>query len=86
MLLAADVQNRVETALGGPLDDPMQVHDVRLVAPNKRMLCLSFHVPPGVAFAADALASKDGSTGSNVQAPSAVDHESALQQNKRQRT
>ena len=47
-----DVQQRVEKALGGLLESHMSIHEVRLVAPNKKMLCLSFHIPPDVAFAA----------------------------------
>ncbi|KAA6423720.1 MAG: tRNA (guanine(37)-N1)-methyltransferase [Trebouxia sp. A1-2] len=47
----ADVQQRVETALGGTLDGNLSIHDVRLVAPNKRMLCLTFRIPAAVAFA-----------------------------------
>ena len=47
----SDVQSRVEKALGGALDTKMAVHEVRLVAPNKKMLCLSFRVPTAVAFA-----------------------------------
>lgn len=46
-----DVQHRVEKAIGGSLDSQMSIHEVRLVAPNKRMLCLSFRIPPDVAFA-----------------------------------
>ncbi|DBB06618.1 TPA: hypothetical protein ACH3X1_012140 [Trebouxia sp. C0004] len=47
----ADVQRRVETALGGTLDGNLSIHDVRLVAPNKKMLCLTFRIPAVVAFA-----------------------------------
>ena len=50
-LCRADVQQRVETALGGTLDGNLSIHDVRLVAPNKRMLCLTFRIPAAVAFA-----------------------------------
>lgn len=53
LLVATDIQHRVEAALGGPLDSKLSIHDVRLVAPNKRMLCLTFHVPEAVAFATD---------------------------------
>ena len=51
--LNADVQQRVEAAIGGPLDSKINIHDVRLVAPNKKMLCLTFHIPEAVAFAAE---------------------------------
>lgn len=47
----ADVLARVEAALGGKLDSPAQIHNVRDVAPNKLMLCVSFRVPAAVAFA-----------------------------------
>ncbi|KAL3139888.1 hypothetical protein ABBQ38_004182 [Trebouxia sp. C0009 RCD-2024] len=47
----ADIQHRVEQALGGSLDSRMRIHEVRLVAPNKKMLCLTFCIPPDVAFA-----------------------------------
>lgn len=66
-----DVQHRVEKALGGSLDSQMSIHEVRLVAPNKRMLCLSFRIPPDIAFAA-------------LKADIADEHNE--QQSKRQRT
>lgn len=50
--MCVGVQQRVEKALGGLLNSQMSVHEVRLVAPNKRMLCLTFHIPPDIAFAA----------------------------------
>ena len=49
---ATDVQQRVENALGGQLDSELEIHEVRLVAPNKKMLCLTFTIPEAVAFAA----------------------------------
>jgi tRNA (guanine37-N1)-methyltransferase len=46
----ADVLAKVEHYLGGPLDEAPAVHNVRDVAPNKLMLCISFRVPRAVAF------------------------------------
>lgn len=46
----ADVIKRVEAALGGQLDEPALVHKVRLVAPDKHHVCITFRVPRAVAF------------------------------------
>jgi tRNA (guanine37-N1)-methyltransferase len=46
----ADVVARGEGFLGGKIANP-KVHEVRDVAPNKIMLCLSFKLTPEVAFA-----------------------------------
>lgn len=49
ILLLAGVRERVEAALGGPLDGEPKIHLVREVAPNKRMLCVSFELPAAIA-------------------------------------
>lgn len=46
----ADVLAKVEHYLGGSLEEAPAVHNVRDVAPNKLMLCISFRVPRAVAF------------------------------------
>eukprot|EP00741_Cyanophora_paradoxa_P006397 tig00001001_g6201.t1 len=55
-----DLVKRAEAAMGGPLDGPAEAHDVRDVAPNKRMFCLSFRLPAAVAFAQDGYTFPDG--------------------------
>ncbi|XP_041468076.1 tRNA (guanine(37)-N1)-methyltransferase-like [Lytechinus variegatus] len=47
---AEDIQNRVEDILKCRLNCPL-IHDVRDVAPNKEMMCISFSVPPSILFA-----------------------------------
>lgn len=37
--------------MGGSLDEAPTIHTVRDVSPNKLMLCVTFRVPKGVAFA-----------------------------------
>lgn len=63
----ADVIQRVESALGGPLDEPPQIHSVRDVAPKKIMLCVSFRVPRGVAFASRGAANSQQQQGEQQQ-------------------
>ena len=90
-VLPADVQHRVETALGGALDEDMSIHDVRLVAPNKKMLCLTFRMPAAIAFAAasgphasETAAGRPPSN--NASGQSAYVESGISQQSKRQRT
>ena len=45
-----DVVHRGEGYLGAKMTNPI-VHEVRDVAPNKIMLCLTFTLTPDVAFA-----------------------------------
>ncbi|KAJ3056901.1 tRNA(m(1)G37)methyltransferase [Rhizophlyctis rosea] len=48
-----DVIQRVEAIIKAPLgDNVLDVYDVRNVAPNKEMMCISFRLPAEVAFAA----------------------------------
>lgn len=47
---SSDILDKVERYLGGKLDSPAKIHQVRDVAPNKLMLCVSFRVPEAVAF------------------------------------
>ena len=54
-LADAALRRRVETALGGHLDADPAIHHVRDVAPNKRMLCISFRLPRSVAVAQELL-------------------------------
>ena len=81
LAISADIQHRVEQALGGALDSQMCIHEVRLVAPNKKMLCLTFRIPADVAFATSPEVSKVNAAGEL----NSVDN-SAEQQTKRQRT
>jgi len=57
-----DVVRRGEGYLGGKIVDP-KIREVRDVAPNKIMLCLSFAVTPEVAFAETGREGKRARTG-----------------------
>ena len=47
----ADVRKRAELHLGGKIDgSELKIRLVRDVAPNKKMLCITFRVPESVAF------------------------------------
>lgn len=59
----------------------MCIHEVRLVAPNKKMLCLTFYIPPDVAFATLPQLLKVNTAGELN-----TGNDSAEQQSKRQRT
>ncbi|TFK30950.1 hypothetical protein FA15DRAFT_580267 [Coprinopsis marcescibilis] len=45
-----DIYKRVEEKLGAPLTSEVSLQFVRSVAPNKDMYCISFRLPPEVAF------------------------------------
>jgi len=45
-----DILNQVEKVLGISVKSEANVHLVRDVSPKKLMLCVSFHLPPSVAF------------------------------------
>ena len=60
----------MEDALGGPLDTALDIHTVRDVAPNKRMLCISFRLPRSIAFAVG-----EEQAGSDREADVPHDHE-----------
>ena len=50
-IVVADVRERAESHLGGMIDDSeLKIRLVRDVAPNKRMLCITFRVPESVAY------------------------------------
>jgi hypothetical protein len=80
VLLAADVVRRVEAALGGQLDAAPQIHTVRDVAPNKLMLCVSFRVPAGVAFAGRVGAAHTAAAAAAGGTPGVTEQPSQLQQ------
>ena len=63
-----DVLRRVEAALGGPLEVPARVTHVREVAPNKRMLCVSFRLPAGIACAQPRWSCSDACAGAHADA------------------
>lgn len=45
-----DIIRKLESYLGGPLEEPAHIHCVRDVSPNKVQLCVSFRVPSSVGF------------------------------------
>lgn len=45
-----DVKNRIEEVIGASLPENYVIRNVRNVAPNKEMMCISFHMPPSVLF------------------------------------
>jgi len=75
--------------LGGTLDGNLSIHDVRLVAPNKKMLCLTFRIPAAVALAKTPPPSECvATTGKPFLEDKSVDaaDSDVLQHSKRQRT
>lgn len=52
-LRASSPSQRVTRALGGDLEEEVNLHYVRSVAPNKDMYCISFRLPRQVAFRAE---------------------------------
>lgn len=47
----ADIRLRVEAKIGHKIEEDVDLHLVRSVAPNKDMYCISFRLPRSVAFA-----------------------------------
>jgi hypothetical protein len=59
--VGADVRERAELHLGATLDEAeLRIRLVRDVAPNKRMLCITFRVPERVAFPCGSREAKQG--------------------------
>ena len=85
-MTAVGVRLRVEAALGGVLDSPPVIHTVRDVAPNKRMLCVSFQIPASIAFNRPPAAAMTQTAGSDGAVPDVQSSDREEGPSKRQRT